>query len=164
MTWTATGSDRKCRTLSVICATMTAKQTVSRKIQIIRRPFSRFSSVAALRPEILTCDRISFSFSDLWRFSRLMVTENDPWLLPLGWFGTWKEEFVNGVKSDLFLWFSFPIKLVWSSQFLRLLSTFYNWMFWQNVAGSRWPRLPFSVGQNWRFLYTYLYYFLIGQN
>ena len=101
---------------------MTAKQTVSRKIQIIRRPFSRFSSVAALRPEILTCDRISFSFSDLWRFSRLMVTENDPWLLPLGWFGTWKEEFVNGVKSDLFLRISVPIKLVWSSQFLRFLS------------------------------------------
>ena len=44
--------------------TITAKQTVSRKTQPIRRPLSLCSSVAALRPDMLTCDNMFISLKD----------------------------------------------------------------------------------------------------
>ena len=59
LTWTDTGSERKCRTRSVIWATMTAKHTISRKTQTSRRPVRRFVSVAALRPDIFTLKDIN---------------------------------------------------------------------------------------------------------
>ena len=77
VTFTATGSDKKCLTRSVICATITAKQTVSRKIHMTRLPFSRFSSVAARSPEIFTWDKISRSFIELRRFTELLVAEEE---------------------------------------------------------------------------------------
>ena len=45
-------------------APITAKQTVSRKTQPIRRPLSLCSSVAALRPDMLTCDNMFISLKD----------------------------------------------------------------------------------------------------
>ena len=45
---------------------MTAKQTESRKTQRHLRLFSRFSSVAARSPDILTWDNMFISFKESW--------------------------------------------------------------------------------------------------
>ena len=55
---------------SRILTTMTAKQTVSRKTHRNRRLFSLLPSVAALRPDMLTCDNI---FG--WRTIQLQIIQ-----------------------------------------------------------------------------------------
>ena len=102
-----------CKQKKVIRTTMTAKQIVSKKTHRKRLLFSLFSSVAALKPDILTWDNMSISLKDSWEpplnlfriFCRLFEDGRLPVEPPVELLDRGKEGRARAIEDLLICWF-----------------------------------------------------------